>query len=204
MVGKTPVAFASAVLAVTVVIVRFCVMAPKSSGLYGAIRWNGPDVGGLPLLCCVINEPARLLFRLFWRRRPHQSANPTMAAMPRTEPMTAPAMAPLFALFFEDSPSTAAPDEVDSDAGLALSAVARVEDAAELCDLEELELEVEVDELLELEDKEIEDDEDITDVVEEIALLLEADDVVLAAADTGLKFTPVKTICKSTSEACPS
>ena len=97
--------------------------------------------------------------------------------------MTAPAMAPLFALFFEDSPSTAAPDEVDSDAGLALSAVARVEDAAELCDLEELELEVEVDELLELEDKEIEDDEDITDVVEEIALLLEADDVVLAAAE---------------------
>ena len=203
MVGKTPVAFASPVLAVTVVMVRFCDMAPKSSGLYGAIRWNGPDVGGLLLLCCVTNEPARWAFRLFRRRRPHQSAKPTIAASPRTEPITAPAIAPLFSLSFEGWSSTTASVEVDSDAGLALPAVERVDVVVEVWDLEELELEVKVDELPELEDEDADDDEDATDEEDEVALLLVAD-VVLAAAETGLKFTPVKTICKSTSEACPS
>lgn len=46
--GNTPVVFAPPPLAVTVVTVRFCDIAPKSSGLYGAIRWKGPEVGDVP------------------------------------------------------------------------------------------------------------------------------------------------------------
>ncbi|KAL5325639.1 hypothetical protein ACEPPN_006767 [Leptodophora sp. 'Broadleaf-Isolate-01'] len=132
-----------------------------------------------------------------------------MAARPRTEPITAPAIGPLFSLFFEASDV-----ELDdaSGAGVAFPAVARVEVLVEVRELEDLELKVDVDETLELKDEESDEEEDENeeededgdddDEAKEVALLLEAgDDVVLAAAENGLKLTPVKTICKSTSEA---
>ncbi len=181
---------------------RFSVIGPpKSSGLYGAMRWNGPFVGGFPLLCWVMNEPARVSALFFCLRRPNQRANPTIAASPNTPPIHAPTMAPLFTSFFGASVGLLVADSVP----VAFPATAIVGDPVELLgfrDFGELEeLDVEVAELLEPDEDE-EAAEDGEDVLVGL-LLLEAKDVVLAAAETGLKFTPVNTTCRSSSEACP-
>lgn len=113
-------------------------------------------------------------------------------------------MAPLFSSFWAEALAETLGDD-DSDAGVALPAVASVEVPVEVRDFDELEVDVDRFEFLELEDEDKDDDEDADDIVdEEVALLLEADDVVLAKAENGLKFTPVNTTCKSISEACPS
>lgn len=203
--GKTSVMFVAGPALIVVTTPRVSIIGPpKSSGPYGTIRWNGPEVGGLPLLCWVMNEPARCSFLFFCLRLPYHRANPTIAASPSTPPMHAPTMAPLFTTFFGSSVGVLVADFA---VPVAFPATAMVVVPVELLDFEDfeelaaLELEVELLKLEEEEEREEEDADEVEDEDEED--LLAADDVVLAAADTGLKFTPVNTTCRSSSEACP-
>jgi hypothetical protein len=64
------------------------------------MRWKDPVIGGeCPVLCLVMNEPARRSARFFCRRRRSQHPRAMRPARTAIPPITPPAMGPVLDFF---------------------------------------------------------------------------------------------------------